>query len=144
MKFVLLLVIFSTCVCIGFEIKKFFADRLKFYESMMAFCEYAKQQISFYGTTKDKILECGKSEILANVFDGIDNRLLSSAENQKVQEFINSIGRYDSQNEIQNIEFYKTYFAQQVKCCQSEMSKKGGLSLKLSILVGILLCILLL
>ena len=143
MKFVLLLIVFITCVYIGFEIKKYFEDRVKLSDAILSFCEYAKKQIDFYNTPKDQIIDQYNSGILKKVLSGESDKLLSVNENNKVQEFLSSIGKYDAQNELNNIEFYKLYFQSLKEKCTQDLQKKGGLSLKLSILIGILLCILL-
>lgn len=144
MKYLLLLVVFCTCVFIGIEIKKYFADRLKFYEKIILFCEYASKEISFYNTTKDKLVGGYNDSVLAVVLSGQKDKLLCNEENVKVQEFLDSIGKFDVSNELNNIEFYKLYFNTQKQKCSDDFDKKGGLALKLSILIGILLCILLL
>lgn len=143
MKYLLLIIVFCTCVYIGIEIKKYFSDRLKLYEGMLGFCEYAIKEISFYGTTKDMVLAKYSDKILSNVLSGNGDKILSDDENAKIKQFLESIGRYDANNEVQNIEFYKQYFSTKKQKCMDDFDKKGGLSIKLSILVGILLCILL-
>lgn len=127
----------------GIQIKRYFFDRLKFYESMLLFCEYAIKEISFYNTTKDKILNGYSDRILTNVIEGRDEKILSKEENIKIKNFLDSIGKFDAKNEVQNIEFYKIYLNNQKQKCSIDYDKKSGLALKLSILIGILLCILL-
>lgn len=143
MKYLLLLVVFCTCVYIGIEVKRYFADRLKFYDKMITFCEYAIKEISFYNTTKNKIIEKYSDTCLSAVLSGQNDKLLSDEENKKIQEFLESIGKFDTSFELQNIQFYKEYLDSQKNKCAVEFDKKGMLSLKLSILIGILLCILL-
>lgn len=143
MKYLLLLVVFCTCVYIGVEVKRYFADRLKFYDKMITFCEYAIKEISFYNTTKNKMIEKYTDTCLSAVLCGQNDKLLSDEENRKIQEFLDSIGKFDTTNELQNIQFYKEYLTSQKQKCVVEFDKKGMLSLKLSILIGVLLCILL-
>ncbi len=143
MKYLLLLVVFCTCVYIGIEVKRYFADRLKFYDKMIVFCEYAIKEISFYNTTKNKIIEKYSDTCLSAVLSGQNDKLLSEEENKKIQEFLESIGKFDTSFELRNIQFYKEYLSSQKQKCAAEFDKKGMLSLKLSILIGILLCILL-
>lgn len=143
MKYILLLIVFVTCVYVGFEIKKYFENRVKLSDEILSFCEYAKKQIDFYNTPKDQIIMQYNSVFLMKVLSGENDQLLSDNENNKVQEFLSSIGKYDAQNEVSNIEFYKLYFQTLKEKCVQDLQKKGGLSLKLSILIGILLCILL-
>lgn len=143
MKILLLIVVFVVCVFLGFEIKNYFLSRLRFYEAMLIFCEHAKNQISFYGTTKDKIFSTFSDRVLKNVLQGEFDACLSESENKIVQEFLSSIGKFDVGKEVENISFYKNMFAEQREKCTLDYKKIGALSVKLSILFGILLCILL-
>ena len=62
---------------------------------------------------------------------------------QTIFMFFSSLGRYDAENQIKEIEEFKLKFNEMRSQAQGENKKYGGLYIKLGLMFGIMLAILL-
>ncbi len=72
-----------------------------------------------------------------------NSKLFKKNEVVSIQNFINSLGKKDLDGEVQNLNKYRELFEQNFKKSKEDEQKKGVVSFKLFIVVGMLLGIML-
>ena len=130
----------------GWQFQKYYKNRTKIYSDLIEFCVYCKNQISFLNNDKQNLISSFLSKresLISETLYGKNQRNLNEEENGEIIQFINNIGKFDVEGELQNIEYYSSLFMLKKEKCQKEESTIGVMCLKLGWLLGLLLCIVL-
>ena len=151
MKIVLMFLIFGGCTYIGVQLKHNFFTKKEIYGQLVALCEKYKQEVGFLKTdVYSAVQKCVESNsvlngIINNFFsdDKINHPQLSESEKQEVFNFLDGLGKQDVEGEIKYAEFYKILFEQKQVKYSEQYEKFGGFSVKMSAIMGLLICIIL-
>lgn len=164
MKVLLLCLIITCCTYLGYGFAGYYRKRFKLFRDCHAFANKLIVEINFakhnlkeiisttinnYGADFKRILSLylnylnSDATILTNEMLFAKNTYLSSDEQQNIFLFFKSLGRYDAENQILEIENFKQKFDEMRKESEVENTKYGLLYIKLGLLLGILIDILL-
>lgn len=151
MKFSLLLIVFSCVVYFGYQIKEKLKSKKIFYEELIAFCEDYKREIGFLKCELKSIVDrCTKNDGLINevLIGFIENKeckidFLKEEEVAEIKSFLLSLGKQDIDGEINNVDFYEGKFKTKLGEHVQRFDKFGGFSIKMSALLGLLICVIL-
>lgn len=155
-----LLLLFLIVCYIGYGILSYYKKRAKIYEDLISFINCLNVEISFLKTNLIKIVEKEKTDyckefndILNKFYDKLLSKesscfeckceLLNDNENKEISDFFNCLGKTDIKQQQMSIEHYKNKFLQHSSRFVQERDKNGVVGLKLSILLGLALCIVL-
>ena len=167
MQFVLLGGIFATFAVTGYIFYRNYVLRKKYFESLIGFCNNLTTEINFskknisliiddyinnYCASFKSDLECYKNLIDNNKDLGshttkVETELwnkLAETEKTIIWEFLCSLGRHSSIEELQKIKNYKSRFEKWYEVANEKVKKEASITLKISILLGIAVVILLL
>lgn len=157
MKYVLIMLVFSACVAVGYTISNRFSKRKKFFTSLISLAEKLSIEINFSrerlcvlienfdaGNKKnllkidekflnflDKKCELTNEEIFEK------NDLLKPEEKDCVLLFLKTLGRSDVENQTKEIKSFISRFNDLKIECDSAYKKYGSLSLKLGLIAGL-------
>lgn len=164
MKILLLCLIVTCCTYIGYGLSSYYRKRLKIFRDCHSFSNKLIVEINF---AKNNLKEIIKSSInsyssdFKSVLNGYlnylnsdakvlateqlfkKNNFLSDDEKQTIFLFFKSLGRYDAENQILEIEHFKQKFESMCESAESENKKYSSLYIKLGLMFGILVAILL-
>lgn len=164
MKYLLLVFIVALCAFIGIAIKEYFKKREKFFFDLHTFVYALQLEIEFFEKKLKKIVSEKQSRfdkefalvlkhfeqfISGNTDELTEKALLHSVwilgkeEKSFILSFFQSLGRSNSKSQLANLEQFKVHFYSVYQLCKNEHQKNGSLSVKLSVLVGVMIAILL-
>lgn len=146
MKILLLLLILFICTFIGWQIKRQYVLKTRHYAELLEFCVYCKNQISFLNTDRHGILSgfiSKRESVIKESILGNNVGYLKSEDNDEINNFLKSIGTFAIDGEIKNIDYYIEIFTLKRENAAREEKTKGELCFKLSLLFGLLICIVL-
>lgn len=153
-KFILVLVIIICFTYIGYSLSNYYKKRVVFFTECVNFCNSISLKINFSKSLLkelvDKQIEICKSD-LKNILkefltsyslQNIKTYYLSDDEKATVINFINDLGKFDCENQLNQIEKCKKEFDCLLESSTKEKSKYAGLYLKIFFLIGIVISIL--
>lgn len=152
MKLFLIILIILSSSLLGFLIYLNYSSKRKTYGYLVNFCDTCLLEIKFNKNNFKKIIEKNldsynqeMKKILSSYLDKeeYNSKLFKKNEVVSIQNFINSLGKKDLDGEVQNLNKYRELFEQNFKKSKEDEQKKGVVSLKLFIVVGMLLGIML-
>ena len=135
---------------ISVRVYLYYSYRYKLYKDLIYICEYIKNDISF--TKNDlKIIftKCFRkisisTKYLLKNYQNNDLRLIKKIDQENIDKFFSSLGSGDIDYENKSLEYFIDYFKTFEKESYDDYRKKGLMFVKLSILLGLTICILLL
>ena len=164
MKIVLLCLIITCCTYIGFGFSSFYRRRVKFFLDIIAFQNKLVVEIAFKQNKLKEIIDefvkrCGADfkSVLKNFKENYllgkknleenmlfrKNICLTDDEKRTIFGFFKSLGKYDCENQIKEIEDYKKTFETSLVDAQAENKKYSSLYVKLGLMAGLIIAILL-
>ena len=152
MKFTLILILVLAFSLIGILIYLNYNSKKNVYKCLVDFCDCSLLEIKFNKTNFKKIINkyiksCNfeMKNILNSYLERkpYNSKILNSEENEVVQNFLCSIGKKDVDGEVDNISKYKEIFKLSYEKAKEDEKKHGVISLKISIVIGLLLAIIL-
>ena len=151
MKIFLLIIVLCCVAYIGWQIKTSLKKKKVFYEDLVNFCEDYKREVTFLKCGLDTIIDkCTKhdsainkvlTQYLKNGTCEINDLRHEDVNDIKV--FLAGLGKQDVDGEVNNIEFHKSKFVAKLHEHEKIYDKYGSFSVKMSALVGVLICIIL-
>ena len=163
MKYVLLILLFSLCVAVGYMFSLKYKKRQKFFSSLIMLAEKLDVEIN-YSRERLKILIQDFDEKQKKTLYGIDTNYISylnsevelssqnlfkninflkDSEKDLIYIFFKNLGRSDVENQSKEIKSYVKRFEEQSKICDNDNKKYGSLCTKLGVVVGLFLIIVL-
>lgn len=155
MKIVILGLIFACISCLGYKLGDKYKQKEKFYYEFKNFLIYLKSEIGFFKKDIVQIVENYQTKnrhfkAFLNNFVGTLNGanaenlgILSTDENLNLQKFFEGLGKSDCESQKEYIEKNIEIFDIVLSDAKQKNLKQGNMLKKLSILVGILVCIIL-
>lgn len=164
MKILLLCLIVTCCTYIGYGLSSYYRKRHKIFRDCHSFANKLIVEINFAKNNLKEIITNSINSYSSD-FKGIlngylnylnsdakilndeqlfkKNSMLSQDEKQTIFLFFKSLGRYDAQSQIIEIEHFQQKFEQLEKSADAENKKYSALYIKLGLLFGVLIAILL-
>lgn len=130
----------------GIAIGRSYGKKEKFFSEVLMFLNILSNNIKFNKNKLNKII-AENIDGLKTEFKGVlggsreDISFLTKYENEKLFEFLNSIGNFDVDGEINNIESYKQIFNNFHSESLQNNKKYGALYSKLGIMLGLVVVI---
>ena len=159
LKVICILCLFGLIVYVGYGILSYYKKRKQFYQDLIDFINYLNTEIAFLKTDLISIIDknCNKyhnelNELLllylTNIKAGKQNfdaniKVLSKEENLELNNFFNSLGKTNIEEQKVCIAHYKSRFCEQKQKSEEDVNKNGIVAFKLCIVVGIGVCIVL-
>jgi len=148
---------------IGIQLANKYSHRVECYEILVHFCEYLSLNIYHLSDDVETIInkftadishkyikdfqeliikiKSSNLEILdLNNIDLLTN--LSMFEKNEVCTFLTKLGKSDKGSQCQIIDGYKKIFEQKLELVREEKKQKGAIAFRLSVSIGVILCIL--
>lgn len=156
MKLILIFIISGLICYIGFKIGGQYWQKQNFYENFCKFLIYLKAEIGFLKSDLIQILsnystnDYNLKKLLNNYIqflqknEYVDLQILNDDENFELMEFIQNISKSDCYSIENIIEKYQAIFNKKLENSKQNYLKSGVLYKKLSILLAIFVCIVLL
>ncbi len=157
MKIILCCVLMVACTYLGFVVANNLKQKRKFWEDMVRFCEFLASNIGFGQRKIDEIVSeykdicsCDCQRLLTTYIDGksgvdllydMQENFFEREEEKLLQEFFSVLGELDVYNELVKIENYKARFSKKFDYYLEKNNKYAPLTVKLSIIFGIVVCI---
>ena len=158
-KIICLILLFILIVYVGYGILSYYKKRRQFYEDLINFVNYLNTEIAFLKTDLISLVEnncdkyhremnCALQNYLKILKYGkgvVQNKIsiLKDDENLELDNFFNSLGKTNLQEQQVCIAHYKERFSQQKLATEQEIDKKGSVYFKLCIVLGLGVCIVL-
>lgn len=165
MKWILSVIIVGCCFYVGFGIADYYKKRENLFSELGIFCSKLKSDISFSSkpiqqilnemipTLKSplkNILQQYRAMILGGQFtdfNNINNKISSAYLKQNeieiIIQFLSQLGKSDCDNENATISAFERSFGEFKKECFLEKKKYSSMYIKLSLLIGLFVCIIL-
>ena len=151
MKIFLLGIVLAGFGYFGVQIKQNLKRKTIFFEEWVSFCENYKREITFLKCNLKTIVEkcIDKNGLLNDIFkDFFSNKkikitYLTIEEQDLINTFLCTLGKKDVDGEINNVEFYEGKFKEILSKQNKTFATYGNFSIKMSLVVGLLVCILL-
>lgn len=146
---------------VGLGIKKYYKARAKLYEDCLKFVELLCDEIAYAKPTLDKIIDeflAGNRSEFTNILkkfrqgmsEGksaqdtkITSKYLSQSEKELITEFLQNLGRFDAQTQLNNLAGYKAKIAKLKTAAEEKSNTNGTMAFKLMMLLGIVVLIVL-
>ena len=164
MKILFICLIITCCTYIGYGFSSYYRKRLRFFKDTSNFASKMIVEITFSrNNLREIITNCLSNygndfkNLLNNflvylndnstlfseeiLFKNIKN--LSIEDKQTLFLFFKSLGRYDAESQIKELENYKMKFNDLKTNAEADNKKYGGLYIKLGLMIGLLIAILL-
>ncbi len=158
MKLIICLLLIAACIYLGISLSTAINKKKRFWEDLVKLCEVLTASISFgQKKLREILLEykqiCGNScsQLIDNFLFNENNKfpfevnikgiIFSIEEENLLKEFFDKIGELDAYNEIIKINNYKLRFDDYLKQQSEKSIKLSPLLIKLSIIFGIIVCI---
>lgn len=163
MTVILVFIILACFAFVGYGLAKYYITRKKFFSELCLLIKSLELDISF---SQDKLIKvinsnkenCNSSDVKIlcdnyidylqrqkskeNLFDNI--KILKEDEKQVINSFFNGLGRLDSINQSKEISSYLVKFTEFYESSRGECGKYASLFIKLSIILGLFVCLLIL
>lgn len=152
------------CCYGGVLIKRYYADREKFYAEAEAFAAYLSSELGFRKTPLPTLI-CKFSEERKGAFSGVlkrfgaalslgvaqdkaatdaaDGAKLRAEEKKQLKEFLSALGKTALSDQLEGAGRAQSEFAAKKAKCAEESKRLGGMYFKLAVLIGIALIVLL-
>ena len=158
MHIFILIIIVVGCSYLGYGISNYYKNRQKFYKDFLNFLEICEVQITFYHNKLDTIFDnflkdnhCSAdfAKFLQKVKTQFNNQstikvegiVINTEEQKLLSNFFNNLGKTNSQNQKEIIEFNKAQFKTIASECESKAQKNAPLATKLGFLLGLAIAI---
>ncbi len=138
---------------IAIDYKRNHKIKIAFYNSAIYYSKDLLSYISFNKNTAYEVFNSNKSnycddfvETIQTYFgvNQVSSKCLNDGELAQFEEFINSLGKYDVDETLKNINFYKLRFEQMVEDLKETLKRKVEPVFKIIIILGIVLSIIIL
>ena len=165
MKWILSAVIVGCCFYVGFGIAGYYKKRESLFTELGIFCGKLKSDIKFSSKPLNEILSeiiptlksplknilqnflsmisRGEFTDFTNVNKKINSIYLKSGEAEIIVQFLSSLGKSDCDSENETISAFEQRFNDFKSECFKEKKKYSSMYLKLSVLIGLFVCIIL-
>ena len=161
MKLVLVIVIIVCFLFLGYGLSKYYIERKRFFSEFELFLSNLNSSISFGREKLLDIIEKNnqyKSETLSKlcdnyatalknkmpvddkIFDGIST--LKNDEKQLFISFFSMLGKYDVYSQNKEINSYSVKFSELYQYANEDCKKYASLIIKLTVIAGLLVCLL--
>lgn len=150
-KLILIILILLVSVAIGLTIKNFFSTKYNIYVDFKDIIQSIKSEISFLKTDKRTLLkkQCCKNKHAQEFLNDYiklgqaETMFLTSNENLRLNEFLDSIGKSDVDGELMSLKYYENLINKDCQVQEEKLNKYGNFSVKLAIIIGTLISIIL-
>lgn len=164
MKIALLCLIIAGATYIGYGLSSYYRKRFRFFKDCTSFASKLIVDINFSKTNLKEIINSNLNSYAGefkHILNGYLNYLSSEAvlisetllfkkntflndeEKQTLFLFFKSLGRYDAENQIKEIQNFTAKFQDLQKTAELESKKYSALYIKLGLMLGILVAIIL-
>lgn len=154
-KIIILIALFCSICYLGFSIANYYKKKELFYAEFLKFMEMFFNNVKFNKTkihifVSDFLKECKTDckyllqEYFINKNHEIKLSILNDSENVRIKDFLNSIGKFDVNGELNNIENHKTILVENYAKSKIDVKQYGVLYSKMGVLVALVLVIVLL
>lgn len=156
MKCILIIILISVIMLIAYAVSEQYKEKFDFYENLKTFFNQFKMNLNF---RQDKILNflnqtnskkqfklfilSYKQYLKTNELDLHSIKILNEDEINQLTDMIKSIGKFDSVNEIKQMETFLIEVDTKLKKAEKDKEKFCPMILKLSLLFAVALAILL-
>ena len=161
MKLILILMILGCFVFLGLGLSRYYIDRKRFFSELELFVSNLSSNINFgrekivdiiqkYENNRSVYLKklCenyektlkDKSGVNENIFDGIT--ILKNEERQLLVKFFSTLGKFDIYSQTKEIASYSARINELYSEASLDCKKYASLIIKLSLIVGLLVCLL--
>lgn len=145
--------VMTCCTMIGWNVRKSFFTKMQYFQDLVKFCEQLQQNmqskkekvnifvqkyLSFYHGQFQKDIEM---YFLKRENPSLD--IVNQQEREEILQFFNCLGHLTIDEEVSNVISYQKTFEHYLSLYTSKYEKYGNLILKLSSLVGAIICIVL-
>ena len=155
MKLILCCILVAVCIYLGIVVASNLKTKKTFWEDLVKFCEFLSANIGFGQKKINEVImdyEALCSPVCKKVlmdYVAHNNPLLqvclenflNREEEQILKEFFNALGELDVTNELIKIENYRARFLKKYEQYLDKNNKYAPLTIKLSIIFGIVICI---
>lgn len=138
---------------IAIDYKKNHKMKIAFYNSAIHYSKDLLSYIAFNKNTAYEVFNFNKSNYCGDFVETVQtyfsnnkifSRCLNNAELAQFEEFVNSLGKYDVEETLKNINFYKLRFEQIMEDLKALLNRKVEPIFKIIIILGIVLSIIIL
>lgn len=163
MKWILIAILFSICVAIGYAFSAKYKKRMLFYSALILLAQKLDVEINFSRERLKKLIEsvdektkknlCGVDRNFSLYLDsesGLDSdklfekcSFLKPDEKEMVFLFFKNLGRSDIAGQTKEIQNFLKRFDDNLIKCTAENKKYGALCLKLGVIAGLFLAVIL-
>ena len=156
MKWILIMVLISVIMLIAYAVSEQYKEKFDFYDNLKNFFNQFKMNLNF---RQDKILNflnqinskkqfklfisSYKQYLKTNELDLSNIKILNEDEINQLSDMVKNIGKFDSTNEIKQIETFMLDIDDKVKKAEKDKEKLCPMIIKLSLLFAVALAILL-
>lgn len=166
MKWILSVVIVGCCVYVGVGIASYYKKRESLFSELGIFCGKLKSDIKFSSKPIQDILNeiiptlksplkdilqqyqtmisSGQFTDFKNITEKISSIYLKQNETEIIVQFLSQLGKSDCDNENETISAFEMRFNAFKEECFTEKKKYSSMYIKLSLLIGLFVCIILL
>ncbi len=150
MKLFLIVVINIAFACVGYFIFDNYRRKKKFYSDMVDFCGYLSNEIRFNKNDIRKIFLSLQGRFNSELegylqaflnYSTYNQKLLNSVENDEIIAFLKSLGKFDVDGEIKNINKYQELFTKKLNNASEQERTRGSAIFKIFIILGLLVSI---
>lgn len=152
MKIFIIIILNLIVLWIAFEYKKANKMKIEFYNSAYYFTNDLIAHIGFNKNTISEVFKSNSANYSLPFKGAVESYLtnskvlkstcLNNEETIQIQEFLNSIGKYDIDGAINNLTFYKLKFEQKYELLKQNFTKKVEPIFKIIIILGLALSVL--
>lgn len=165
LKWILMIVIVGGCVYVGFGIAGYYKKRENLFSELGIFCGRLKNDIKFQSKPLQEILSdviptlksplknilnnylqmilSGEFTDFGNVNKKISSVYLKPSETEIIVQFLSVLGKSDCDNEDETISAFELRFNEFKTECAKDKKKNSSMYIKLSVLLGLFVCIIL-
>lgn len=153
MKFIIIIILLLAFAIVGFLIYDSFKRKKVFYNNIVDLCLHLSHEIRFSKNDIKKIITSSKVKYCNELKEYLQAylmqqlyspKLLNENENIEVVEFLESLGKFDVDGELKNINKYKELFKNKFNLATQQEKTKGAALFKIFIILGLLVAIILL
>ena len=159
MVYVLIIAIIVTSGYVGNNIAQKYINRVNFYKNIIKFADFLLLNINGYNDNiisiinryeddnnclqlkKLSFLSKSETEILECVSNMFSYKCLSQKELKEIVEFYFLLGKFNTASQLHYITSYKNLFEHEYNDAVLAQKQKGNISFKISISIGVLICI---
>lgn len=160
LKIASLVVVIAGFTYVGWGLARFYSRRLRYFKDCILLSERLYASIAFSHEKLNQIVESNRLSFgkdmqktllmyqgyLTHKIEKLEKQgmnILRENETETILLFLQSLGRLDVKNQTEEIDNFKKRFEEMKLSAEEDNKKKGGLYLKLGLILGILVAILL-